>query len=571
VFVVDVSGSMEGFPLETSKALLRDLLQSLRPQDRFNLLFFAGGSYQLSERSLPASPASIARAIEVLGEQQGGGGTELLPALKRALAMPASEDMARTFVVVTDGFVTVEAEAYKLIVDNLGRANVFAFGIGSSVNRALIEGLARAGKAEPFVVENQAQAAAKAKQFRQMISAPVLTRIKVNAEGLGGYELDPVAVPDLFADRPVIVVGKYRGDGAVVVTGKTPAGEFRRELRAADAAPDPHNSALRMLWARGQLASLADLEAVGDPQAVEKLTALALRYGLLSKHTSFFAADTVARGAGEPPVITRQPLLLPAGMSDRSSVANTESLSDSELEALASNEMGESIVVTGAAILRRELPIVTPATESAPTTAERRLALSQQLRVSSRDSSAALAAPLLLQYGLTNALELRAGSTLVAYDGSRPSDHVSPPDLSLGIKWNPGLGRASIFADTRLDVDAASAEQLITRLLLGRDFILGSRFLLTLNGGLVLTTFDHRDLVAGPQLDASFGTFLGRELFLYGRGSAYLERDASLGSLGVGGFLPLDRFDLGAELAAGLTKDTDRVTGSLFFRYHFGR
>ena len=74
----------------------------------------------------------------------GGGSTELIPALKRVYAEPKAPNVSRTVVVVTDGYVTVEREVFKLVARNLGKSNVFAFGIGSSVNRHLIEGIARA-------------------------------------------------------------------------------------------------------------------------------------------------------------------------------------------------------------------------------------------------------------------------------------------------------------------------------------------------------------------------------------------------------------------------------------------
>jgi Ca-activated chloride channel family protein len=50
-------------------------------------------------------------------------------------AEPKEADVSRTVVVVTDGYVTVEREAFELVRSNLSKANVFAFGIGSSVNR----------------------------------------------------------------------------------------------------------------------------------------------------------------------------------------------------------------------------------------------------------------------------------------------------------------------------------------------------------------------------------------------------------------------------------------------------
>jgi len=146
VFVVDASGSMKGFPLDTSKELLENLIGSLRPTDHFNILFFAGGNKVLSPTPLPATQANVRRALRMLDGQSGNGATQLLPALKEAFALPKSEGTSRSMVVVTDGYVSFERDAFDLIRDNLNDANVFTFGIGSSVNRFLIEGMARAGQ-----------------------------------------------------------------------------------------------------------------------------------------------------------------------------------------------------------------------------------------------------------------------------------------------------------------------------------------------------------------------------------------------------------------------------------------
>ena len=135
IFIVDVSGSMNGFPLDISKKLMRDLIGNLRTEDRFNVLLFAAGSSVLAENSLPATESNVNRAIRMIENETGGGGTELLPALKRALSLPRSEGFSRTVIITTDGYVNVEKESFDLIRSNLGQANMFAFGIGSSVNK----------------------------------------------------------------------------------------------------------------------------------------------------------------------------------------------------------------------------------------------------------------------------------------------------------------------------------------------------------------------------------------------------------------------------------------------------
>ncbi len=319
VFIVDVSGSMHGFPLATAKSLLRELIARLRPTDTFNVIPFAGGHSLLHRASVPATEDNVARAIRFIESQNGSGGTELLPALRTALAMPADDGRARTLVIVTDGYVSIEKEAFDLVRNNLGKANLFAFGIGSSVNRFLIEGLARAGKGEPFFVLNKQQAEAEAARLRTMIEQPVLTRIRVQFDGFDAYDLDAPQVPDLFAQRPIVVSGKYRGKaaGRISVEGIAAGGAVQMPIDVARAAVRDDTPALRYLWARGRIAQLGDFNKLGrDDEAVRAITTLGLTHNLLTDFTSFIAVDHVVRNPGGNAPMVDQPLPLPQGVSN---------------------------------------------------------------------------------------------------------------------------------------------------------------------------------------------------------------------------------------------------------------
>ncbi len=318
VFIVDVSGSMHGFPLDISKRLLRDLITNLRPTDRFNVLLFASGNTVMAEKSVAATEGNIAKAVQVIDNQHGGGGTELLPAMKRALALPRAKGISRTFVIVTDGYVTVETETFDLIRDNLGDANMFAFGIGSGVNRFLIEGMARVGMGEPFVIPDAPEASGQAEKFRRYIQSPVLTGIDVSFQGLEVYDVEPKNVPDVFAERPIIVFGKYRGraKGRIAVRGRSGHGEYRKTLDVAKFTTNMENSALRYLWARHRIQLLDDYNRVRqDDDRVKEVTALGLKYNLLTQYTSFVAIDSRVRSDGKTEVV-KQPLPLPQGVSD---------------------------------------------------------------------------------------------------------------------------------------------------------------------------------------------------------------------------------------------------------------
>ena len=334
IFVVDVSGSMDGFPLNTSKRLLRNLIGKLRPTDLFNVVLFAGDSNVLSPQSLPANQENIGKAIALIEQQRGAGGTELLPAIQQAMSLPRQEGISRSLLLITDGFVGGEQGVFDHIKTNLNRCNVFAFGIGTSVNRYLIEGVAKAGMAEPFIVTDEKEAAGAADKFREYVESPVLTDIQVRTIGFDVYDVNPAKFPDLLAQRPIVLFGKWRGPaaGQIELTGKTGQGVYTAQLDVASAQPDEANSALRYLWARSRIAELSDYGAyqVEDENKPE-ITALGLKYNLLTRYTSFIAVREVVTNPTGSADDVQQASPLPLRVSDLAVGGGSETGSEPEL------------------------------------------------------------------------------------------------------------------------------------------------------------------------------------------------------------------------------------------------
>ncbi len=319
IFVVDVSGSMNGFPLNTAKKLLRRLIRGLRPTDRFNVILFAGSAHVMAPRSVPANSAQISAALRTIDSRQGGGGTELLRAMKKALALPKDENCSRSIVVVTDGFIAAERDVFKLIADNANRSNVFTFGIGSSVNRHLIEGMARAGQGEPFVVTEPNAAASTAMRFKAYIEAPVLTGIEIDFGSFDAYDVEPAVQPDLFAKRPLVVCGKWRGKpkGTIKLSGIAAGGPYKQSFDTAKITPDATNSALPYLWARKRLSRIMDFSPRRpDEETKQQVIQLGLKYHLLTRFTSFVAVHEKVRNTTGQAEDTTQPLPLPKNVSN---------------------------------------------------------------------------------------------------------------------------------------------------------------------------------------------------------------------------------------------------------------
>ena len=240
------------------------------------------------------------------------------------MKVPRAADVSRSFVVVTDGFIAEEPAVFDQIRDHLGEANVWSFGIGTSVNRHLMDGIAKAGQGEAFTILGPDQAAAAATKFRSYVETPVLTQVKVAFDGFDTYDVEPKVLPDVFASRPVLVWGKYRGTpkGKVTLTGVSGRGRFVSTLDASAAKPDAGNSALRYLWARNEVSLLSDFFREDANKAA--VTKLGLDYNLLTKFTSFIAVQDVVRTTKGSTDVA-QPLPMPAGVTD-SAIADTSGM-----------------------------------------------------------------------------------------------------------------------------------------------------------------------------------------------------------------------------------------------------
>ena len=321
IFVIDVSGSMRGFPLDISKKLLRNLIINLRRTDRFNVLLFAGTSGMLAEESLAATKENIQLAMNMIDNQSGGGGTRLLPALQKSLALPRCEaNLSRSIVVVTDGYISVEPAVFDLIRNNLDQSNLFSFGIGGGINRHLIEGMAHVGMGEPLVITKPEGADKQAEKFRQYINSPVLTNVKADFGTFEAYDINPVSIPDVMAERPIILFGKWKGNpnGKITIKGTTGTGAYQKVVDVSMVNASTRKDGLKYLWARERIKLLDDYNQLRQTdERIKEVTQLGLDYNLLTAYTSFVAVDNeVIRNEGEQVKTVKQPLPMPAGVAN---------------------------------------------------------------------------------------------------------------------------------------------------------------------------------------------------------------------------------------------------------------
>lgn len=319
IFVLDVSGSMFGYPLDTAKELIRDLVSNLRETDTFNLILFANETTLLFPSSRPARSENIRAAAEMIDEQEGGGGTSLLPALEQAVAIPKEDDTARSVVIITDGYISNESEIISCITDNMNSASFFSFGIGSSVNDYLIKQIAGCGLGEDFIVTDSEDAEEASARFQSYIEAPLLTDISIVYKGFDVYDVEPAVPSILYASQPIVLFGKWQGKpgGSITITGRAGGEEYSQEIPVNNVTVDTESEAIRYLWARTHLDRIAGYGSIRNDESVkEEITQLGLEYNMMTPYTSFVAVSEIIRNTDGSSTDVDQALPLPQRVSN---------------------------------------------------------------------------------------------------------------------------------------------------------------------------------------------------------------------------------------------------------------
>ena len=317
-FILDCSGSMKGEPIEASKEVVRRTLRAARASDTLQILRFSDQASGLWPDPVPVTPANVRKALDYLDSLNGDGGTEMLSGIRAALDRPPDRERLRLVALLTDGFIGNETEVLAEVRRILGPARLFAFGIGSSVNRYLLENIAQEGRGTAQFLGVREDPEDLVKRFVRRIGTPILTDLRVSWEGIDVDDLEPSLPPDLFAGQPLVIHGRYPrpGAGTLVIEGLQRGGR-RLTLRRTVALPSyaEDHEALARLWARARIERLTR-EAYGrlDPDTVAAIARLGIRFRLMTPFTSLVAVDQVVTSRGGASRSIDVPVELPYGM-----------------------------------------------------------------------------------------------------------------------------------------------------------------------------------------------------------------------------------------------------------------
>lgn len=332
VFVLDCSGSMSGRPMEQAKSAAHAALDRLLPGDSFQIIRFSESATQLGGRPLEATPENIARGKRYLDSLNSHGGTHMVEGIKAALDFEHDPERLRYVAFLTDGYIGNEAEILSAIDEKLGRARIFSFGVGSSVNRYLMTEMAKLGRGVCAFMETSDRSEPVMELFMDRLEHAALAEVSLDLpEGIT-VEAYPRRLPDLFVGRPVVTIARYEGsidpaawDG-VTVRGRS--GGANLALPIEDVVTLDHEAELDTLWARMKIASLDRSGIIAtresDKQELAQVTTdVALRHNLMSAYTSFVAVDSSRVTEGSHGTTVPVPVPVPEGVRYETTVTSS--------------------------------------------------------------------------------------------------------------------------------------------------------------------------------------------------------------------------------------------------------
>ncbi len=310
VLALDTSGSMAGKKIEQAKAALKQVLQGLKPRDRFGLLTFATETRHFADELLPADQTSINKAIRFVTDLEAKGSTALSDAMVEAVELTSASDERPSMVMLlTDGLPTQGERDPERIIANVARANgierdddtngrrarVFIFGVGDDVNTHLLDRVAEGNGGATTYVRPSEDIEAAVSNLYAKLSHPVLTEAKLRIDGISPHEMYPSRLPDLFVGSQMIVTGRYDGDGAakVELTGKA-AGERRTYAYEVEFPRESEENAfVARVWAVRRIGYLLDEVRLHgeDKELKDEIVRLAVQFGIVTPYTSYLVQE----------------------------------------------------------------------------------------------------------------------------------------------------------------------------------------------------------------------------------------------------------------------------------------
>ncbi|MHC4752210.1 MAG: VIT domain-containing protein [Planctomycetota bacterium] len=325
IFVLDCSGSMSGKPIAKAKQAIKRALKKLQPDDTFQIIRFSNNASQLGPNPLPATPANIRKGLKYVDSLHGSGGTMMIEGIKAALDFAHDPHRFRLVSFMTDGYIGNEAQILGAVHERLGASRIFSFGVGSSVNRYLLDRMAKLGKGAVAYIGLDDSAGEVVDQFYERTSHPALINVTIDWGDLQVTDVYPNRISDLFVGRPVILTGRFKGQNSTTINISGKVGDLAQEIAIPVNLDDSaaRHKGIACVWARKKIETLASRTTYDtNPDLPGQIKQVALDYGLMSAYTAFIAVDSSRKTTGDHGITVAVPVPVPDGVRYETTVQN---------------------------------------------------------------------------------------------------------------------------------------------------------------------------------------------------------------------------------------------------------
>ncbi len=299
LLVLDTSGSMAGAKIEQAKDALKFCLRSLNPDDRYNVVTFSTTVNALHKGLVPVESDVLAGDLDRVERVKARGGTALHDALGFALEHIPGKGRLGMVLLLTDGLPTIGNTDVPSILsmveeENAKKMRFFVFGVGDDLNTDLLDGLAARTKGTRTYVAESEDIEVKVSSLYYKIASPVLADLALDLGTAEAFNIYPVPLPDLFAGEDLVVLGRYRQDGATALVLRGHAGTKRsKETHDVTFGPDSQNNFIPRMWAGVKIIHLLEQIRLNgaEDELVDAVKELGQRYGIVTPYTSLLVLE----------------------------------------------------------------------------------------------------------------------------------------------------------------------------------------------------------------------------------------------------------------------------------------
>ncbi len=323
-FVIDCSGSMSGQPMDVARETVRRFVEGMNPGDSFQIMRFSETASSMSPRPMPNTPENVRAGVAYINSLSGQGGTMMIEGIRAAIGYPEDPERMRYIIFLTDGYIGNESEILGELQSTVrDNTRLFSIGVGSSVNRYLIEGLAEEGMGSAVYVGYNEDPETAVAEIHRKINNPYLVGIEMDWGGLRVADVQFGGTRDLYDGEPLVITGRFLqpGSGSVRISGTLGGRPWSREVEVILPEEGEGSEAADRLWASRRLAALRrsgyspELSSAGREDLTETMIGISLDYRVLCEYTAFVAVDSERRTQGGVAGTVEIPLNMPEGVS----------------------------------------------------------------------------------------------------------------------------------------------------------------------------------------------------------------------------------------------------------------